>query len=176
MLMLDVYRYMHAKGTCKMGKPGKGVDFKKPVVVWSSIIFVLYTAFMIYVLFLSSYYNRTPGREEMNLIPFKTINNYIKYFKHYGLERWLTNLFGNVIVFIPLGILLPILFKRLRCFLYVLSVTFFSSLLAEILQRVFRVGSFDVDDIILNTIGGAFGYLVYLIIMRIWGKNLGLKK
>lgn len=129
------------------------------------ILFLLYAAFMIYVLFISSYYNRTPGRVEMNLVPFKTIANYIKYFSHYGLEMWLTNLFGNIIVFIPLGIFLPVLFKRLRGAVKVVSMTLLSSLIVEIMQRIFEVGSFDVDDIILNTIGGAFGYLIYKAVM-----------
>ena len=35
------------------------------------------------------------------------------------------------------------------------------SLLVELLQLVFKVGSFDVDDLFLNTIGGLLGYLVY---------------
>lgn len=159
-----------------MKDSSKRAYLKKIAISCSIFLFVLYTAFMIYVLFISSYYNRIPGRIDMNLIPFRTITNYIKYFKHYGLEMWLTNLFGNIIVFIPLGVLLPVIFKNLRGFVKVVSITLLSSLLAEILQRIFEVGSFDVDDIILNTIGGALGYLIYKIIIHFWKIGTGNKK
>ena len=42
------------------------------------------------------------------------------------------------------------------------------SLLVELLQLVFKVGSFDVDDLFLNTIGGLLGYLVYKGLLYLW--------
>ena len=42
------------------------------------------------------------------------------------------------------------------------------SLLVELLQLVFKVGSFDVDDLLLNTIGGLLGYLVYKGLIDLW--------
>lgn len=42
------------------------------------------------------------------------------------------------------------------------------SLLVELLQLVFKVGSFDVDDLFLNTIGGLLGYLVYKGLLDLW--------
>ena len=44
------------------------------------------------------------------------------------------------------------------------------SLLVELLQLVFKVGSFDVDDLLLNTIGGLLGYLVYKGLLYLWKK------
>ena len=38
----------------------------------------------------------------------------------------------------------------------------------ELLQLVFKVGSFDVDDLFLNTIGGLLGYLVYKGLIDLW--------
>lgn len=139
---------------------------KRSVLIGAKLLFLLYIAFMIYVLFLSPHYNRAVGRVTYNLIPFRTIIGYIKYYQHYSLENWLTNLLGNVVVFMPLGFFLPISFKKMDGYKMVLFLTFGSSLAAESLQRFLRVGSFDVDDIILNTIGGVLGYLVYRVLFR----------
>ena len=52
-----------------------------------------------------------------------------------------------------------------------LNTVFYSfelSLLVELIQLVTKVGSFDVDDIILNTIGGAIGYIVYKVVRGWW--------
>lgn len=140
---------------------GNNIDKKKVFLICIRILFTMYILFMIYVLFLSPYYNRTSGRINYNIVPFRTIINYIMYFKYYSFGNWITNLFGNIIVFIPLGIFIPILFKKLGGLLKTAAVTLFASLSAEILQRVFMVGSFDVDDIILNIIGGVLGFLIY---------------
>ena len=81
---------------------------------------------------------------------------------------------GNAIkfIFIPLGFALPVLFERIKSFLQVLILSFSISLLAETLQLVLRVGCFDVDDLLLNTIGGCVGYLVYRILRRyIWKRG-----
>ena len=54
-------------------------------------------------------------------------------------------------------------------FLFTTFVTFELSFVVEILQIVFRVGSFDVDDLILNTLGGMLGYLLLELIEK-WRK------
>ena len=48
------------------------------------------------------------------------------------------------------------------------AIQFELSLLVELLQLVFKVGSFDVDDLLLNTIGGLLGYLVYKGLIDLW--------
>ena len=80
----------------------------------SIIFFIIYILFMLYVLYISPYYNRNVERLDYNLIPFKTIIRYFIYFKNYSLRIWLTNIVGNIVVFIPLGGFLYIIFNRLR--------------------------------------------------------------
>ena len=63
------------------------------------------------------------------------------------------NLAGNVIGFLPFGFFLPILSRRLRNGAVVTALGFGLSLLVESIQLVFKVGCFDVDDLILNTLG-----------------------
>ena len=72
------------------------------------------------------------------------------------------NLLGNVICFIPFGFVIPILTRKqtaLRMFLLSMS----ASVLVELLQLVSMLGSFDVDDITLNTLGGVIGYVLFII-------------
>lgn len=126
-------------------------------------LLLIYTGFMIYVLFISSYYNRVARSPSYNLIPFKTIGMYMRNLRAFGLEIWATNLLGNIIVFMPVGILPSVISKGYRSIFKILLLTMLLSLTVELLQLVLRVGSFDIDDIILNTIGGGLGYIVYCL-------------
>ena len=67
---------------------------------------------------------------------------------------------------------MPILAKKTNRFLTILLLSFALSLLIENTQLIFKVGSFDVDDLFLNSIGGILGYLVYrTTILFSGGKN-----
>lgn len=93
-----------------------------------------------------------------NFIPFKTIGFYL-FLADINLNIRVQNLAGNIIGFIPFGFLLPLLFKSLLGFRKIAMFTFCLSLGFEMLQLVFFMGSFDVDDLILNTLGGVLGYI-----------------
>ena len=73
------------------------------------------------------------------------------------------NLVGNVVAFIPFGMFLPWLYGKCRRFALTTMFSFEFSLLVETIQLVFKVGSFDVDDILLNTLGGMLGFLGYRV-------------
>ncbi len=75
----------------------------------------------------------------------------------------LVNLAGNVIVFVPFGLLLPLVQERFRSPFILTLWTIFYILLLETLQMVLRVGSFDVDDLLLNLIGVWSGLLLLRI-------------
>lgn len=93
----------------------------------------------------------------INIIPFKTITSYIKYSKplHAAI-----NILGNIIIFIPLGIMLPLLYTPLRKIKKILSLILTISFMVEFIQ-LFVGRAVDIDDIILNTIGGIIGYIIY---------------
>lgn len=106
-----------------------------------------------------------------NFIPFKTIYFYL-YLADINLSIRIQNLVGNVIGFVPFGFILPLLTKKFQKLSIVTAATFFLSLSFEILQLVFEFGSFDVDDLILNTFGGILGYIpVKLYLMIVNKKN-----
>ena len=75
----------------------------------------------------------------------------------------LHNIIGNVALFIPSGIILPILYKRMDHFWKVLAGGAFISLCIELLQLPISARTSDIDDIILNTLGCAMGYGIFLL-------------
>lgn len=70
----------------------------------------------------------------------------------------LKNLLENLLPFIPFGFLLPIAYPRIKVFFKVFLVGMFAVLFIEIFQYMTRLGSFDIDDIILNMVGVLSGY------------------
>jgi Glycopeptide antibiotics resistance protein len=144
-------------------------NMAKKIRVVGSVLLVLYLLGLIYFLFFAENYGRTISREEYqyNLRPFKEIMRFIKYREELGMLAFASNIFGNVLGFIPLGLIFPIINKKARNFFFIAMISFEFSLLIETVQLVFKVGSFDVDDLILNTLGGMLGYLLFYICNKI---------
>lgn len=88
----------------------------------------------------------------------ETIGPLIWHREHFTTDTWIKNLFGNIVLFIPLGIWIPWLFRRYRSWAKLTSIVVLILLLVETIQLITRVGTFDVDDIILNTAGAWIGF------------------
>ncbi len=104
-------------------------------------------------------HNLQSGEKKMVLMPFKTTLVYLRGEK--GFWSAVANLGGNIIGFIPMGILLPLLFKKLNTGLIVVLTIFLISLAFEVTQFIVGVGYADIDDLLQNTFGGAIGYWVF---------------
>ena len=76
----------------------------------------------------------------------------------------LFNVIGNTAMFIPSGIILPILYRRLNSFWKVLAAGVGISLCIEIIQLPFSARATDLDDLILNTLGVMAGYGIYALV------------
>ena len=102
---------------------------------------------------------------EYNIIPLKATLQMIR-----GLSplRLIENLAGNIILFIPFGILLPLAFKIEWKTIFLGCLV---SCFIEAVQFAFAMGAADVDDIILNTLGAVIGYLIYIIVKHIFKKQ-----
>ena len=83
----------------------------------------------------------------------------------------LINIIGNVSLFIPTGIILPILYKRLNTFWKVLFAGAGISLCIELVQLALPNSVTDIDDLILNTAGVIIGYAIYSLIRRMIKKH-----
>ena len=136
-------------------------------------LFVLYCAVMLWLLF-GRNYGWVDGlnyeqmlRQNVNLTPLLTIRNYWSTMLHstdqQKFQHCMINLVGNVVLFIPAGWLLPRLWCRFRNFFLFLITCVLAIFFIEALQLFTLLGSFDVDDIILNLSGMTLGYVIYMI-------------
>ena len=133
--------------------------------------FFVYCAFMVWLLFFRSsgwidglsYEQQL--RQNINLQPFLTIGNYWKVICHRSNEQALMhcviNLGGNIFLFIPIGVLLPRIYPKLRIYFRFFCACFGIMFLVETMQLFTLLGSFDVDDLILNLFGMTIGFLCY---------------
>ena len=136
----------------------------KIIRAFGKVLFLLYVGFLIYFLFVAEWYGRTEIAEDYryNLELFKEIRRFITYREQLGTFTVLANLAGNILIFVPYGFFISMA-SRSRGFFKTLFCSMGLSLAVEIVQLFTRVGSFDVDDILLNTIGGVLGYILFVI-------------
>lgn len=129
----------------------------------SIIIFVIYIIALCYFLFFAESMGRTTRGDEYhyNLQPLFEIKRIWRSSHILGMKYVILNFAGNVIAFIPFGYLLPKIVKKKPRLFHTVLFSFEFSLLVELTQLISRTGSFDVDDLILNTFGGLIGYILY---------------
>ena len=98
-----------------------------------------------------------------NFVPFREIMRY-----NITSKLFIKNVLGNMIMFMPFG-LFASLYLKVKKINLPLMLTIIASVSIETVQLVIgRV--FDVDDIILNLLGGIFGYVIYKILKGIGEK------
>lgn len=97
----------------------------------------------------------------INLIPF------VYLFDYETVREIMLNLVGNSLMFVPVGIVYPIVYKKLNTHVKVIAAGIGFSLAIELLQLLFFDRVSDVDDLILNSLGYVLGYLIYLLVKRI---------
>jgi len=96
-----------------------------------------------------------------NLVPFKTILPYLLGEK--GLLIGAINLLGNIVLLVPIGFLVPIVFRNMT-WEKTLAIAVASGFFIEGMQVVLHLGIFDIDDVILNAIGVVTGYWAFVIL------------
>ena len=140
---------------------------------------------MVYVLFFfsSSSTQLIPNRQDIlakrdiHIRPFYMIGHYIEKCTREEagfaeLVEFSVNVLGNIFLFLPMGILIPaFLSNRKVRWLHVFFLTAVLSLATEFLQISFRVGNFDIDDILLNSLGSTVGYFLFRIIQYYYPSN-----
>lgn len=108
------------------------------------------------------------GMHRANFEWFRTIKLYTRYWDHKELNSF-GNLIGNVLIFIPFGYMMPQMFEKSKKLIIFLLQLLILVLGLELVQLYTNFGVFDVDDILLNCLGGFVGFVLYKIM-------LGLKK
>ena len=150
---------------------GKRKETRSPFI---RFLFLVYCATMLWLLFCRSYgwveglTYRQMLQQNINLTPFLTIRNYWRVIAHRTNDAMLLhciiNLGGNIFLFIPAGWLLPRIFRKMRSFFPFFFTCALSIFLVELLQLFSLLGSFDVDDLILNLFGMILGFICYHIL------------
>lgn len=109
-------------------------------------------------------------RKHFNPIPFHTITLFLRClmppYRPWLIRGAITNLFGNILLFIPLGLLPPLLWSWAGKLWKTLLLAAGIVAVVELLQMLLLVGTCDVDDLILNVTGAAIGYGLFKLCPR----------
>lgn len=131
------------------------------VILWS--IFLIY---MIVVLG-ATIGHRVSGYESVNLHLF---SSYKDAYNNFSLREW-RYIILNILMFVPIGFMFPLLFKKCECWYITYLGCFAITLFIEILQLISKRGIFEIDDIINNTLGGAIGYGIVMIFISLFKRK-----
>ena len=105
-----------------------------------------------------------------NFIPFVET---IKMFKDnlFGIGNAIYNVIGNILLFVPLGFFIPLLFNKKNKISSILLYGFCTSLSIEVIQLITTNNFTDIDDVIFNTLGAVLGFCIYNIFYYIIKKT-----
>ncbi|KHF40488.1 VanZ family protein [Halalkalibacter okhensis] len=135
-------------------------------------LFLCYLILLFYVTLFAWNYGASlgptgPGGRNYNVIPFRSIYRIAVFSPQ--LADPIRILLGNIVLFIPLGFLLPAIWIKAQRLATIILVGFSVSLLIEVSQFLFTQRVANVDDVILNTLGASIGLFIFSIIR--WTKS-----
>jgi len=136
---------------------------KRRIKRFCADIFFTYLFILVYVTLLT--YNYYVYGKSFNLVFLDSI----KLMLNSG-NVWLIlkNILGNIILFLPFGFLAPALFSFMRSFSHCFFVSLLISGIIEICQYEFAERIFDVDDIVLNSVGEILGWLIFKLFHKLY--------
>lgn len=148
------------------------------------LLFGVYVLFLLYLLFLKGIRIRDSRinaiqdfgfwgavRNCMNLVPFRTIASYANRLEQFSIRDFaFQNLAGNVLLFLPWGVFAPYFWEKQRKFLKFFIISVLMIFCVEVIQILTFLGSFDVDDLLLNIIGCCIGFGCFYLIKPILQK------
>lgn len=147
-LYLPVLFYLKKRGKSVLRQLGiLGLGCSLFLIVFATILFVPITVF--------------PAQHVLNLRPFAWVGTVDT------LSQFIVEKVPNVLLFVPLGFFLPIVFGGLRKFYRTVCVCFAVTFCVEFFQY-FIGRSSDIDDIIMNLLGAVTGYLLFRLLHGIW--------
>ena len=132
-------------------------DHQKQLPLKQLLLGAIFIGYIVFVLELTVIGRGTSHYMQMNLQPF---SGYIDAWKKYSL-RDLQNCLFNILMFVPLGMFLPLLIAKFKEFKWLLLVVVGATMSIETYQTLSGAGIFEVDDLINNSLGGIIGYQLY---------------
>jgi glycopeptide antibiotics resistance protein len=124
--------------------------------ILGAFLFICYFALVVKATLFS--FNEYVYGKSANLVLFDSIKQMWR-----SDNDWLIlkNIIGNVLLFMPFGLLLPLIFRKFNSWRFMFVAGFGTSFLIEVLQYEYFKRIFDIDDIFLNGIGAMTGLFVY---------------
>jgi glycopeptide antibiotics resistance protein len=132
---------------------------KKVRIVFSvigALFFIVYMAVLIKATLFS--FNEYVYGKSANLVLFDSIRLMWRSGDYYLIFK---NIIGNIILFLPLGLLLPLIFRVFNSWRLMFVIGFGTSFVIEVLQYEYAKRIFDIDDILLNGLGAMTGLFIY---------------
>ena len=130
------------------------MDFLKKLY---KILIQFYTLFLLYLMFFG--FGRS--QYDINIVRLIPMFSTVGFVKQTILWKTIIiNIFGNILIFVPFGFL-GIVFPKLNQFWILILDFLFAIIILESFQYFTRLGVFDIDDVILNTVGVAIGFWIY---------------
>ncbi len=111
---------------------------------------------------------RTPYNRGVVLEPFCEIDAMLHQPNHFF---WFMQIFLNILLFVPFGLMLPMLSERFRSLWLTTLTGFIFSAGIETMQYITGRGLTEVDDVINNTAGALVGYILYVTVMLIYKRT-----
>lgn len=140
-----------------------------------ALCMILYTGLMLWLLFIryrnievTDYWAQVSGR--INLVPFSSTGSMLSTLRENPRPDvlWVViyNLGGNIVMFLPLGFLLPELWTKYRRFWRCIGAVALIMTCVELTQLFTLRGFCEVDDVMLNVLGGAIGFGIWTLFNR----------
>lgn len=127
--------------------------------IFINVLFIISILLIIhFTMFTNSALSIGTSIGEVNLIPFKNIGNILKSSNPF--TEFILNVGGNIVLFIPFGFALPLKYPKFKKIQHVTFSGLSMSLIIECIQLTMPNRWTDIDDVILNTIGTYFGFLL----------------
>lgn len=140
---------------------------KRLALILYAICWIGYLVLLTYIVLFKGSWNETRDfmemlyrgtaleRRKVHLRPFESTRMFLDLWE-YSYARW--NVLGNILLFVPFGALIRGFAKKMRGALAALGLSFTASLGFELIQFLYGIGEFDVDDIMLNVAGALLGF------------------
>ncbi|MDN9379151.1 VanZ family protein [Clostridioides difficile] len=153
-----------------MGESKKSENLLLSIIYIIFFVYILMIIRIILVRDVPIYASSKGTFRTVNLIPFYTIYQFIVD-SNIDFMKATINIIENIGIFIPMGIFLPIVCKNLNKKTIIITIILVS-LAFELTQYIFALGSSDIDDVILNSLGGIIGITIYINMNKLFPNDI----
>ena len=138
----------------------------KKIILYKELLMLIFIIYALCLFHVVTYQDVNFGTN--NFIPFKEIFRY-----DLGTPKFIKNIIGNIIMFIPFGFFASYFLKSKKISIPLILTIILTTTIETVQYYIGRV--FDIDDIILNIVGGILGYLLFITMDFLQNKIPGLK-